>query len=160
MQIRAVTDADDDALWTMLEPMIRDGETYALPRDMSRLAALAYWRSAEKLVYLAQADSAVAGTYYLKPNQQGGGRHVANCGYLTAPGFSGRGVAEGMCRHSMEEARARGFKAMQFNFVVSSNSRAIRLWRRLGFETVGTLPRAFSHPQLGMIDALVMFREL
>lgn len=160
MLIRAVTDADDDALWAMLEPMIRDGETYALPRDMSRLAALAYWRSAEKLVYLAQADAAAAGTYYLKPNQQGGGRHVANCGYLTAPGFAGRGVAEEMCRHSMEEARARGFKAMQFNFVVSSNSRAIRLWRRLGFETVGTLPRAFSHPQLGMIDALVMFREL
>jgi ribosomal protein S18 acetylase RimI-like enzyme len=122
--------------------------------------ALAYWTGPEKETFVAEADGVVAGTYYIRPNQQGGGAHVANCGYMTAPEASGRGVARAMCEHSLQYARARGFKAMQFNFVVSSNQRAVRLWQDFGFSTAGRLPGAFHHPRLGYVDALVMFLAL
>ena len=100
------------------------------------------------------------GTYFLRANQQGGGAHVANCGYVTASAAQGRGIARAMCLHSLDRAKDRGFRAMQFNFVVSTNERAVKLWAALGFETVGRLPRAFEHPERGFVDALVMYREL
>jgi ribosomal protein S18 acetylase RimI-like enzyme len=102
----------------------------------------------------------VLGTYFLRANQKGGGSHVANCGYITAARATGRGVARAMCAHSLDHARARGFQAMQFNFVVVTNERAVRLWQSFGFETVGRLPRVFRHPTLGLVDALVMHRVL
>ena len=158
--IRPATDADEDALWRILEPTIRAGETYPLPRDMSRDAALAYWRSPAHAVFVAEAGGAVVGTYYLRANNAGGGAHVANCGYMTAPEAAGRGVATAMCRHSLSEAKARGFRAMQFNFVISSNERAVRLWQHCGFTIVGRLPEVFEHPRLGLVDAFVMARRL
>lgn len=79
---------------------------------------------------------------------------------MTAPAAAGRGIASAMCRHSLDAARARGFRAMQFNFVVGSNERAVRLWQRHGFAVVGRLPQAFAHPRLGLVDALVMHRLL
>ncbi|PLU10439.1 GNAT family N-acetyltransferase [Sinorhizobium medicae] len=100
------------------------------------------------------------GTYYIRANQAGGGRHVCNCGYMTHAAASGKGVARRMHEHSLAHARASGFRAMQFNFVISSNERAVCLWKRLGFEVVGTLPEAFLHPSKGYVDALVMFRSL
>ena len=100
------------------------------------------------------------GSYYIRANQAGGGRHVCNCGYVTAAAARGRGVARTMGQHSMDYARARGFRAMQFNFVVSSNTVAVSLWESLGFDVIGRLPRAFDHPALGMVDALVMFQRL
>jgi ribosomal protein S18 acetylase RimI-like enzyme len=160
MEIRAATVEDRAEVWQILAPAIRAGETYALPRDMSEEAALAYWLAPTHQVFVATVDGRIAGTYYLRANQQGGGAHVANCGYLTSPRFARRGIATAMCEHSLAQARGRGFKAMQFNFVVASNEQAARLWRRLGFSVVGTLPRAFDHPRLGLVDALVMFREL
>ena len=162
MRIREARPGDDEAIWAILEPIIRAGESYALPRDMSRAQALAYWRAPGHAVFVAEQESegGVQGTYYLRANQRGGGDHVANCGYMTAPWASGRGVARAMALHSLEEARARGFRAMQFNFVVTSNERAIRLWQGLGFATVGRIPGAFRHPGLGPLDALVMFRDL
>ena len=93
-------------------------------------------------------------------NQSGGGAHVANCGYVTAPSATGRGVAQAMLEHSLVRARDRGFRSMQFNFVISSNDRAVKLWQRNGFEIVGTLPGAFLHPKLGYVDAYVMYRNL
>ena len=104
--------------------------------------------------FVAETETGIAGTYYLRANQQGGGAHVANCGYITAPDATGRGIARTMCEHSMEEARGRGFEAMQFNFVVSTNARAVALWQRLGFDVIGTLPNAFNHPRQGFVDAL------
>lgn len=162
MQIRPAEPAtDDDALWRILEPVIRAGETYTLDRDTSRADALAYWCAPAHAVFVAEdAGGTPVGTYYLRVNQRGGGAHVANCGYVTAPEAGGRGVARAMAAHSLEEARRRGFRAMQFNFVVSTNTRAVRLWESLGFETVGRLPGAFAHPSLGEVDALVMFRRL
>jgi len=160
MQIRPATPADDDAVWRILEPMIRAGETYPLPREMRRHEALAYWCAPEHEVFVATAADEVVGTYYLRANQKGGGAHVANCGYVTAPHASGRGVGRAMCEHSLARAGARGFRAMQFNFVVSSNTRAVRLWQACGFEIVGRLPAAFQHPTAGLVDALVMVRQL
>jgi L-amino acid N-acyltransferase YncA len=160
MIIRPATPSDADAIWAILEPVIRAGETYALPRYMSRDEALAYWHAPGHAVFVAEDQGSVVGSYFLHANQRGGGAHVANCGYATAAAATGRGVASAMCVHSLDEARARGFRAMQFNFVVSTNERAVRLWRRFGFEVVGRLPEAFAHPTLGFVDALVMFRPL
>jgi ribosomal protein S18 acetylase RimI-like enzyme len=160
MQIRLARPDDRDAIWRVLQPTIRAGETYALPTDMSEADALAYWTGPDRETFVAEEDGVILGTYYLRPNQLGGGAHVANCGYVTAPDATGRGVARRMCEHSLDQARDRGFRAMQFNFVVASNERAVRLWRSLGFETVGRLPLAFLHPRFGYTDAFVMFRSL
>lgn len=160
MLIRERNQSDSDAVWKILEPVIRGGDTYTLPREMNRQEALAYWNAPGHEVFVAEENAEILGTYYLRANQKGGGAHVANCGYMTAPWASGRGIARAMCRHSLERAKARGFRAMQFNFVVSSNERAVRLWERMGFEIVGRLPAAFMHPMLGPVDALVMYRNL
>ena len=161
MRIRpACRDADAAAVWAILEPTVRAGETYTLPMDMSRDDALAYWFAPQHEVFVAEKDAQILGTYFLQPNQQGGGSHVANCGYVTAAWATGRGVARAMCVHSLEHARSRGFRAMQFNFVVSTNERAIALWQSVGFRIVGRLPGAFRHPTAGFVDALVMYRSL
>jgi ribosomal protein S18 acetylase RimI-like enzyme len=160
MLIRTATRKDDDAVWAILEPVLRAGETYTLPREISREDALAYWFSPGHETFVAEDDGSILGTYYLRANQRGGGAHVANCGYMTALHAIGRGVARAMCVHSLDIARQRGFRAMQFNFVVSTNERAVRLWISLSFATVGRLPGAFLHPTLGYVDALVMYRAL
>ncbi len=158
--IREAMTEDEDAIWRMLEPVIRAGEVFALPADMAREEALAYWFAAGKRVFVAEEDGAALGSYYIHANQRGGGAHVANCGYLTAGWAAGRGVAGVMCAHSLEYGKSAGFRAMQFNFVVSSNAAAVHLWRKHGFAEVGRLRGAFLHPRLGYVDALVMFREL
>ena len=160
MMIRPARPADAPGIWRVLEPVIRAGETWALPRDMSEAEALAYWTAPDREAFVAEEDGRVVGSYFLRANHPGGGAHVANTGYMTAEGESGRGVGRAMCLDSLERARERGFRAMQFNFVVSSNERAVRLWHGLGFETVGRLPGAFSHPHLGDVDVLVMYRKL
>jgi ribosomal protein S18 acetylase RimI-like enzyme len=158
--IRSIKPDDHVAIWHILEPVIRAGETYPLPRDMSQAEAIAYWTRPDHENFVAEEDGRLLGTYYLRANQLGGGAHVANCGYITASDATGRGVGRQMCEHSLAYARSRGFRAMQFNFVVSTNKRAIGLWQRLGFETVGRLPLAFHHPRHGYVDVLVMFRSL
>jgi ribosomal protein S18 acetylase RimI-like enzyme len=160
LTIRLAETRDHEQIWSILEPVIRAGETYTLPRDFSREQALAYWFSDAHEVFVAEQSGATVGTYYLRANQAGGGSHVANCGYVTATHASGRGVARAMCSHSLARAQERGFRAMQFNFVVSSNQRAVRLWRSFGFEVAGRLPDAFLHPRLGYVDALVMVRGI
>ena len=160
LTIREADSRDSEAIWAILEPMIRAGETYTLPRDMDREASLAYWFAPSHAVFVAEDGEMIVGTYFLSANQQGGGAHVANCGYVTSPAALGRGVARAMCAHSLEHAKERGFRAMQFNFVVSTNERALGLWKSFGFEIVGCLPQAFLHPVAGYTDAYVMFRSL
>ncbi|MEI9980732.1 MAG: GNAT family N-acetyltransferase [Edaphobacter sp.] len=160
LMIRPAEERDSGPIWSILEPVIRAGETYTLPRDLSREDAIAYWFSDGHEVFIAEEEGTVLGTYYLRANQRGGGSHVANCGYMTSQAAMGRGVARMMCEDSLGRARSRGFRAMQFNFVVRSNERAVRLWESFGFAVVGTLPRAFLHPDLGYVDAYVMYREL
>lgn len=161
MIIRKAEAADAAAITAIIMPVIRAGETYTLDRNTSEVDALAYWTGSDKETFVSvDADGTVLGTYYLRANQAGGGAHVCNCGYMTAEASAGRGVARGMCEHSLVHARARGFRAMQFNFVVSTNERAVRLWQSIGFEIVGRLPGAFEHPTVGCVDALIMFKQL
>ncbi len=160
MLIRPATAADHPAIWAILEPIIRAGETYALPRDMSQADAIAYWTGADRETFVVERDGKILGTYYIRANQAGGGAHVANCGYVTDVSASGQGIARQMCEHSLLHAKRRGFRAMQFNLVVATNTRALKLWQSLGFETLAKLPGAFEHPELGFVDALVMFRSL
>jgi ribosomal protein S18 acetylase RimI-like enzyme len=160
MLIRLARPQDTAAIWSIIEPTIRAGETYAIAPDISREDALAYWFGADRETFVAEENGAILGTYYLRANQSGGGAHVANCGYMTAASATGRGIARRMCEHSLEHAQSLGYRAMQFNFVVSSNTRAVGLWQSLGFAIVGRLPLAFRHPEQDYVDALVMFRAL
>jgi ribosomal protein S18 acetylase RimI-like enzyme len=160
MLIRPATPDDDEAILEIIMPVIRAGETYALPRDWTEAESLAYWRSPGHAVFVADDGGAVAGTCYVRPNQKGGGSHVANAAFMTAKSAAGRGVAGAMCRHALEYAAAAGYAAMQFNFVVATNVRAVALWQRFGFDIAGRLPGAFSHPAHGFVDALVMYRKL
>jgi L-amino acid N-acyltransferase YncA len=160
MQIRKAQAGDGPAILEIILPVIREGTTYSLDPDIGVAEALAYWLSSDKETFVAEADNAILGTYFIRPNHAGGGKHVCNCGYITRAAVAGRGVARSMCQHSLAYARERGYRAMQFNFVVSTNERAVRLWQSLGFEIVGRLPGAFRHPVHGYVDALVMYQVL
>ena len=160
LAIREAGPADDDAIWAVLRPIVEAGEELCAPPDGGRAGAFAYWRPAGATNYVAEIDGRVVGTSYLRANQTGHGDHVANAGFATAAEARGRGVARALLAHAMDTARARGFRAMQFNFVVSTNRRAIETWERAGFAVVGRLPGAFRHPREGAVDALVMWRSL
>ena len=133
----------------------------ACPATAAGSAAFGYWFSGPgRRVFVAEDAGRIVGTSYLRPNQGGGGSHVANAGYATAPAAQGRGIARALLAHSLETARAAGFRAMQFNFVVATNTRAVATWEAAGFAVVGRLPGAFEHPREGAVDALVMHRSL
>lgn len=159
LTIRPYAGTDDDAVWSILEPAFRAGDTYTVDPAISREDAIAFWTAPEKTVFLAETYRPL-GTCYLRANQQGGGAHVCNAGFVTHPDARGQGVASAMLAHLLDLARATGYRAMQFNFVVSTNTGAIGLWQRAGFDTVGRLPRAFRHPISGYVDALVMMKSL
>lgn len=161
MLIRPARPEDDDAIWSILAPICASGEVFCVDRVGGRAAAFDYWFSGKgRRVFVAEAEDGILGTSYLRPNQGGGGAHVANAGYATAPAAQGRGIARALLEHSLETARAAGFRAMQFNFVVATNTRAIATWEAAGFAVVGRLPGAFEHPREGFVDALVMHRAL
>jgi len=158
--IRPIAPTDEAAVWGVLSPIFRAGDTYAIDPDISRKTALSYWASAPHMAYVATENNIILGTYYIGPNQQGGGAHVCNCGFATAAMARGKGIAQKMLDHALSQARTQGYRAMQFNFVVTSNSAAIHLWHKARFKTVGRLPLAFKHPQKGYVDALVMYKTL
>lgn len=160
MNIREVTRDDFDRIWPIFHEIVAAGDTYAYPRDTTREQALKLWLDAPRKTYLVEEDGQVLGTYYIKTNQAGPGAHVCNCGYMVASAARGRGLATTLCEHSQEVAKKLGYKAMQFNFVAASNEGAVRLWNKLGFATVGRLPKAFQHPSRGYVDALVMYKWL
>lgn len=158
--VRPATAADHDAIWAILEPVYRAGETYCIPRDISRDDALADWFAAPFSVFVAELDGRVLGSSHIGRNRPGGGAHVANAGFVTHPDARGRGIAAAMVANAKSWARAQGFRAMQFNFVVATNEDAVHSWQKAGFEVVGRLPGAFDHPRLGHVDALVMYHDL
>jgi L-amino acid N-acyltransferase YncA len=160
LRIRSAADLDRDAIWNIFHEVVAAGDTYAFDPNMSREDALAYWFGAGTHTYIAENDRRVVGTYILRPNQPGPGSHVANAAFMVAQGAQGQGTGRAMGEHCLSEARRLGFRAMQFNFVVSTNTSAIHLWQQLGFKIVGTLPGAFRHPEAGYVDAYVMFRSL
>jgi L-amino acid N-acyltransferase YncA len=160
MQIRPAINADRDAIWNIFHEIIAAGDTYAFDPQMPREEALAYWFRADTHTYVAEEDGGVVGTYILRPNQSGPGSHVANAAFMVARDAEGAGVGRRMAEHCLSEARRMGFRGMQFNFVISTNTRAIHLWNQLGFKIVGTLPGAFRHPEKGFVDVYVMYRSL
>src|SRR4030095_559799 len=145
MKIRPAIEADRDVIWNIFREVVAAGDTYALDPNISREDALAYWFAPATYTYIAEADGRINGTYILRSNQAGGGSHVANAGFMVAASARGQGIGRAMGEHCLSEARQLGFRAMQFNFVVSTNASAIRLWQELGFEIVGTLPGGFRH---------------
>jgi ribosomal protein S18 acetylase RimI-like enzyme len=158
--MRIATSADASAIWSILRPVLRAGETYTIPRDIDETDAITYWCGRNHETFVAEDKAKILGTYYLRANHAGGGDHVANCGYMTSTQAQGQGIARLMLEHSLVRAKERGFRAMQFNFVVSTNERAIRTWEAYGFAKVGCLPLGFRHPALGFVDAFVMYRQL
>src|SRR5215211_1373753 len=161
MTIRLATDADRDAIWNIFHQVVATGDTYALDPNISREDALAYWFAPGTYTYVAEHPAfGVAGTCILRPNQSGGGSHVSNAAFMVAARAQGQGVGRAMAEHCLSEARRLGFRAMQFNYVISTNTAAIGLWQDLGFEIVGTLASAFRHPDKGYVDVYVMYCSL
>jgi L-amino acid N-acyltransferase YncA len=160
MKIREASENDFDKIWPIFHEIVSVGETYAYSQDTPKEQALNIWLKTPRKTFVFEENGNILGTYYLKTNQAGPGSHVCNCGYMVSSQARGKGLATAMCKHSQEVAKELGYKAMQFNFVASSNEGAVRLWARLGFETVGKLPKAFNHPSKGYVDALVMYKWL
>jgi ribosomal protein S18 acetylase RimI-like enzyme len=159
--VRRMVEADWPSVWALLRETFATGDTYAFAADSREDEIHRAWVQAPQATYVACApDGRLLGTYYLKANQPGLGAHVCNCGYVVAADAQGRGIATQLCEHSQDEARALGFRAMQFNLVVSTNERAVRLWQSLGFAIAGVLPGAFRHARLGYVDAFVMYKSL
>ncbi len=158
--LRPATPKDFEQIWSIFHAVVAKGDTYTYARDTSKEDAYQLWMEMPRSSFVAIEDGVIVGTYFIKTNQGGGGDHVCNCGYMVAPSARGRGLAALMCEHSLAMAKEMGYRAMQFNFVISSNESAVHLWSKLGFATVGRLPLAFRHPQLGFVDALVMFKSL
>ena len=161
VSIREFQPVDWPTLWPILHSVFSRGDTYTYPPDATEDQIHALWIERPEATFVAcNGAGEVIGSYYIRPNQQGNAGHVCNCGYVVAEAARGAGVAAQMCAHSQGQAIERGYLAMQFNFVVSTNTGAVRLWQRLGYEIVGTLPRAFRHPQAGLVDAHVMYKWL
>lgn len=158
--IRPATSQDHDAVWSIFHDVISAGDTYAFDSAMPREAALAYWFQPGARAFVAESGGRILGIYHLKPNQAGPGAHVANAAFMVPALARGRGVGRRLGEGCVAEARRLGFRAIQFNFVVSTNDAAVQLWQQLGFRIVGTLPGAFRHPTLGYVDAFVMYLAL
>ena len=161
MNIRKFQESDWKQVWPVLEKVFRAGETYAFSPDISEQEAYVVWVELPQETYVVNdQNNAILGTYYIKPNQPALGAHVCNCGYIVSESARGQGIATNMCLHSQQMAVELGFRAMQFNLVVSTNEGAIRLWNKLGFDVVGTLPNAFNSMSTGYVDAFVMYKGL
>jgi L-amino acid N-acyltransferase YncA len=165
LTIRRATETDWDEIWPIFHTVVQQGDTYTYDPGTTKEEGRALWMTSQGTApqgttWVACRGEQVVGTYLLKPNQPGLGSHVANAGYMVDPREAGRGVGRVMCEHSLEEARRAGFLAMQFNFVVSTNTRAVALWQKMGFRIAGTLPKAFRHKTLGLVDAYVMHQFL
>ena len=160
LQIREATSGDFDEIWPIFHSIASAGSTDAYPTDTTKAEAEDIWMRQPHATFVAEIQSEIAGTYYLKTSQYGPGSHVCNCGYMVAANARGQGLATAMCKHSQQQALTLGYRAIQFNFVASTNTGAIRLWQKLGFDIVGRPPGAFNHPKAGYVDALVMYTQL
>ena len=168
LRIRLATDSDRDAIWKIFHEVVASGDTYPLDPNISRKDALAYWFQRAAHAYVAELDGLkpssshsgkIVGSYTLHPNQSGGGAHVANAAFMVPASARGQGIGRAMGEHCLNEAPRLGFRAMQFNFVVSTNESAVKLWQSLGMKIIGTLPGAFRHPEKGYVDVYVMFQS-
>ena len=160
IQIRKATKADQDSAWEIIRPVIAGGDTYCFSPDSSKEKMLAYWFGEDKNTYVATLDEEVVATFVIKDNQIDLGSHIANASYMVSSAHEGKGIGRLIGEYSLIEAKALGYRAMQFNLVIKSNERAIQLWQKLGFRVIGEVPEAFLHAKNGYTDALIMYREL
>lgn len=151
-------------IWPLFHEVVSAGDTFAFPPETDEQKAREYWMlppPARVFVAVNKSDGAIVGSSYVKPNQPGLGAHVANAAFMVAANASGQGIGRALAEHAIEWARQANFSAMQFNFVVGTNTRALALWKNLGFSIIGTVPEAYQHQGLGRkVDALVMHRFL
>ncbi|MCM0042514.1 MAG: GNAT family N-acetyltransferase [Algoriphagus sp.] len=157
---RIATHEDQEVLWGVLEPMIRMGGTYVFSLDKTKESMMAYWMGADKVTFAVENEGVVVGTFYLKANQEGLGDHICNAGFVVSRDAEGLGVGRWMGEFAQVEAKSRGFLAMQFNFVIQSNQKAVHLWKSLGFSVIGEIPEAYRHPHLGLVPALIFYKKL
>jgi GNAT superfamily N-acetyltransferase len=160
LHIRKSIPTDAEGIWSILQPIIAKGDAYVFAPTMPKQDMLNYWLSADKHTYTALEDDQIVGTFFMKDNQMGLGAHIANAGYATLPTVGGQGIGKAMGLFSMDEARRLGYQAMQFNIVVKTNERAVRLWQTIGFQIIGEIPEAFQHQTLGLVNAYVMYQKL
>ncbi|HVL15962.1 MAG TPA: GNAT family N-acetyltransferase [Gemmata sp.] len=158
--IREAREGDWPHVWALFRAVAAAGDVFAYDEHTPEAVARKLWFDPPAVCFVAEVEGQFAGTYYVRPNQPGRGGHVANAGYMVAPAFRGRGLARALCEHSLAAAQRLGFTAMQFNFVVATNTAAVKTWEACGFAVVGRLQGAFRHRELGPVDALVMFRAL
>ncbi|PCI78207.1 MAG: GNAT family N-acetyltransferase [SAR86 cluster bacterium] len=160
MQIQIATPQDFDNFWPIFQQIARSGETYAYSTNITKAEARKKWMETPARTYVAKVNGEVLASYYIKTNHEGPGAHVCNCGYMVATSARGKGLATALCEHSQQVALELGYKAMQFNFVASSNESAVKLWQKLGFEIVGRIPAGFEYPEKSFVDAFVMYKWL
>lgn len=160
IKIDKTTDSDFESIWKIFHSVVKTGDTYAYSPDTTKEEAYEFWMPPHKHTYVAKIDNNIVGTYFIKPNQPGLGSHVANAAYMVDPEQHGHGIGKIMAKHSLKEARNLGFDAMQFNFVVSTNEAAVKLWHKMGFDIIGTIPKGFKHHTLGYVDTYILHRFL
>jgi L-amino acid N-acyltransferase YncA len=160
LNIRKATFSDHEAIWEVLEPIIRRGGTYVFSTESTKTEMMEYWMNPDKMTYVAEEKGFVLGSFYLRPNQPDFGDHICNAGFMVNSSAQGKGIGRKMGEFAMEEARRLGFRAMQFNFVIKTNEPAVKLWKSLGFQVIGEIPSAYRHPQLGVVPALIMYQQL
>ncbi|NJO87657.1 MAG: GNAT family N-acetyltransferase [Chloroflexia bacterium] len=159
-KIRKATSSDFEAVWDIFCQVVKSGDTYVFDPNTPKEDLQNHWFAPNMHTFVLEKDSSIPGTYIIKPNQIGLGNHVANGAYMVHPKAQGQGIGKKLCEHSIIEAKRLGFKAMQFNFVVSTNKAAVKLWQKYGFEIIGTIPEAFRHQKLGLVAAHVMHKKL
>jgi ribosomal protein S18 acetylase RimI-like enzyme len=158
--IRKSVPEDSDEIWKILQPIIREGDSFAYSPSSTKAEMLGYWLDKKKHTYTALLNDKIVGTFFIQDNQPGLGSHIANAGYATSPKAYGQGIGKQMGISSLDEARKLGYKAMQFNIVVKTNERAVKLWKDIGFKIIGEIPNAFQHRTLGLVNAYIMYKEL
>ncbi len=160
LSARIATDEDEEALWGLLEPMVRKGGTYVFSLDKTKESMMGYWMGTDKTTFVVEKEGVVVGTFYLKANQEGLGDHICNAGFVVSRNVEGQGVGRWMGEYAQVAAKSRGFLAIQFNFVIKSNQKAVHLWTSLGFSLIGEIPEAYRHPNLGLVSALIFYKKL
>jgi L-amino acid N-acyltransferase YncA len=160
MNTRLANLSDHEAVWQIISAVISTGDTYVFAPDSSKEKMLNYWFSTDKKTYVAEENNEILGTFYLKENQPDLGSHIVNAGYMVSEKARGKGLGQLMAKFSLDEARRLGFRGMQFNLVVKTNEKAVKLWLKLGFEIIGEIPDAYKHSSLGYVNSYIMYQKL
>jgi len=160
MLIRRAVESDYEQIWNIFSEVIKAGDTYVFDPTTTRSEMEKLWFGDHMATFVAEDSGHIAGTYIIKPNQIDLGSHIANCGYMVSSSARGKGIGNKMCEHSIDFARKRGYIGIQFNIVVSTNTGAVELWKKNGFQIIGTTPQGFRHAELGFVDTYIMYKKL